>query len=222
MSQGKVVRCYHFCDDFFGPINLRNRRLKIATIMELNDPFELLVYSHSDREVRRHIGEYKKQMARAYGFICFSEAHKSPVQWAHYSNKHKGICLGFDVDAERLKKVVYRSSRVKFDFPSFVEMSKAERAARMAYALNVKHSEWSYERELRIMPSLHDSILEDSRYFLPFDKFGVLREVIIGCNSHISPESVRAELYGAERVAIWKARPAFNSYNIVQNKSAVT
>jgi hypothetical protein len=38
----KLMRVYHFINEEYGLDDLRRRRLKIATILELNDPFETL------------------------------------------------------------------------------------------------------------------------------------------------------------------------------------
>jgi len=82
---------------------LRNRRLKIAQLDDLNDPFELKsvnlcnpAHSLAFDGTETHEG-FKAEMARRYGVLCFSEDKTDVLQWAHYADRHRGICLGFDV-----------------------------------------------------------------------------------------------------------------------------
>ena len=42
MREGGGMRLYHFLNAEYGLLNIRHRRLKIARINELNDPFEFL------------------------------------------------------------------------------------------------------------------------------------------------------------------------------------
>ena len=37
--------------------------------------------------------------------LCFSEDWKEPVMWAHYGDKHRGICVGFNLDRKLAEKI---------------------------------------------------------------------------------------------------------------------
>ncbi|MNN98719.1 hypothetical protein D3C81_2181770 [compost metagenome] len=57
-------------------------------------------------------------------------------------------------------------------------------------------------------------------YFRRFTDIGVLKEVIVGCNSDISRERVQKALAGlSSSVESFKVRPAFNSFTVVRNKN---
>ena len=47
------MRVYHFIKAKYGLQDLRKRRLKIARIMELNDPFEFIGIDSPDAELRQ-------------------------------------------------------------------------------------------------------------------------------------------------------------------------
>jgi hypothetical protein len=34
--------------------------------------------------------------------------------WAHYSDKHKGLCHGFEIPKERARRVIYIAKRIPF------------------------------------------------------------------------------------------------------------
>jgi hypothetical protein len=108
------MRVYYFTKSEHGLENIKLSRLKISTFNNLNDPFELLGVELSDRSVRKAMQFEKDQFSSSHGLICFSEDWQDPVQWAHYAENHKGICLGFDIDNRLLKKVSYVKYRLKY------------------------------------------------------------------------------------------------------------
>lgn len=77
------MRVYHFINEKFGLKDIRERRLKISRIMELNDPFELFGVELTDKKFRRFVRSEKMSVAENTGIICFSANWKNPVQWAH-------------------------------------------------------------------------------------------------------------------------------------------
>ena len=90
-------RLYYYRNEKYGLATLLNRRLRISRIMELNDPFELLAPSLRDPAKRRALQASKKERNGKTGILCFSENRDSPVMWAHYGDRYRGFCLGFDV-----------------------------------------------------------------------------------------------------------------------------
>lgn len=60
--------------------------LKVRSIDECNDPYEQMP-----------AGPEGKERAEEYdmAFICFSSYYNSSTMWAHYGDKHKGVCLEF-------------------------------------------------------------------------------------------------------------------------------
>jgi hypothetical protein len=101
---------FHFINEEFGLEDLRKRRLKIATLNELNDPFEFLGVNLSGKSLRRAFKVMKDQLSVRYGLLCFSHNWHNPVQWSHYADKHRGLCLGFDIPEARLELLHIRES----------------------------------------------------------------------------------------------------------------
>ncbi|WP_080756784.1 DUF2971 domain-containing protein [Pseudomonas putida] len=220
MDESDVVRVYHFCNKEYGLKNIKNRRIKIARVMELNDPFELLAYDLKDKQLRLYIGRLKASFASEYGFICFSRSFRSPVQWAHYGDRHKGICLGFDIDKSALHEVSYTGGRKKFDGNDLLSQEKGFEW--LLGLLTTKHRSWSYEKEERLVKRLGFCDKEGDLYFSKFGGAVKLRQVIIGCESDASSAEVRDAL-GEElaEVSIFKVRPAFSKFEMVRNKSLI-
>ena len=87
------MRVYHFINAKFGLQAIRRRRLKIARISELNDPFEFLQVASKNPKTRARYQYVKRALSEYMGLLCFSENWRNPVQWSHYAESHRGICL---------------------------------------------------------------------------------------------------------------------------------
>jgi len=131
------MRAYKFLDEHFGLKSLREKRLKISTLPDLNDPFELLPYEMSDRNRRSALRETRDQLARNRGILCFSADWTDPVIWAHCSDKHRGLCLGFDIPDEKCSRVSYVVNRLPF--PAKPALADGERLH------STKYINWKYE-----------------------------------------------------------------------------
>src|SRR6266496_1728361 len=113
MDPSLCMRAYKFLNAHFGLKSLYEKRLKISRLDELNDPFELMPFDLSDRGRRCAIRETTKELGKKQGIICFSAAWTDPVIWAHYSDKHRGLCLGFELVDGIGTRVNYVSDRLQ-------------------------------------------------------------------------------------------------------------
>ncbi|MDB5734612.1 MAG: hypothetical protein JWN16_1249 [Alphaproteobacteria bacterium] len=170
------MRLYHYTTSHWGLENLKKKRLKIALLDECNDPFELWGCWQGDPKLRAKIRSWKKEMARNYGILCLSATWHSPLMWSHYAERHKGICLGFDVPDEKFKQVQYTNLRVK--------LSKKTSEDEIASLLFLKYAGWSYEEEWRAWAKLEDKT--EGHFFKEFGPDLTLREVYIGSFSQVS------------------------------------
>ncbi|WP_258908983.1 DUF2971 domain-containing protein [Pseudomonas putida] len=211
---------YHFCNERYGLQNLEMSRLKVATVMDLNDPFEMMCLTSEEPKIRESLRFLKRRVADVYGMLCFSKAYASPVQWAHYGDRHRGLCLAFEIDDEYLHFVEYLSERIVFDAEEYLGKSKAQQSEFMQRQLRIKHLEWSYEQEVRKIFLLDQAEVSGGLYFMPFAAIGKLRRVIVGCNSLLERSKLSAVLEGHNHeVEVFKVRPAFRGYEIVRNRN---
>jgi hypothetical protein len=186
--------------------------LKISDFNNLNDPFELLGIELSDEDVRSALKKEKAQIAQKKGLVCFSSDWQNPVQWGHYSDNHKGLCLGFDINDEILNEIKYLKKRLASTqfFSSDKEMK----------LLTTKFLHWDYEKEQRIVVDLIDYSADDKGlYFIPFSEKLVLKEVIIGSESNLSQKVVAEKITSnIAKVKIFNSRAAFRDFKIVWNR----
>ena len=210
-----IVRVYKFLEEKWALDDIREHRIKISEIHDLNDPFELLAYDLSDADHRRALLRARDQINKR-GVLCFSRLWSSPLLWAHYADTHRGICLGFDVahSQERLIGVNYVEARLPF--PEEFD----EQVARQW--LRTKSVDWGYEKEVRVFASRDQH--EGGNYFASFDENDlILREVITGHRSPIERGSLFALLVSySEPVKVIKARPSYDSFLVVEEDSCMT
>ena len=204
------MRVYHFLSAKNALDDLTRRQIRLSKIHELNDPFELWCFAQDDRRIREALRRLKKKATQDYGMLCFSRRWHNPVLWSHYSDKHQGICLGFEVDEQILRPVRYVKRRVPLQIPPS--------EATMEQLLYTKYRDWCYEEELRTWHRLEECDAT-GQYFYSFDKKIQLRVVIAGplCMTPKATIDEAVKDYGCVPRII-KARLAFTTFQVVENR----
>lgn len=213
------MRVYHFLNQTYGLKGLADQRLKIATISDLNDPFEMIAAASRRQDERAALLKSKAELASQVGLLCFSRDWRNPVMWSHYADKHQGVCLGFDVPDPCLSRVKYQRRRMEID--SAIIQQGGQAALDFAFKLmNTKFSHWRYEKEMRVFLDLQERD-QSGLYFAGFSDDLILREVIVGHASEISRSDL-AQILGerAALLALRKARLAFRSFEVVNQRQA--
>ena len=204
------MRLYHMLNAKYGLEALRKRRLKIATIMELNDPFEFLGVDLADPMHSWAVRDTKRGLAQSQGLLCFSRTWTNPVLWSHYADRHRGMCLGFDLPRTFVRKVSYVARRPAI--PSVVDQSFAKRL------LFTKFSHWRYEQEFRSFVTLEEH--EGGLYFMDFSDKLRLAEVTIGSESAVTRGAVAAAMGASGQTTIFQARAAASTFSIEREEAA--
>ena len=78
------MRAFHFTAAGYALENIRHQRLKVARIMDLNDPFEFLCGDLADPKARVAFRKFKEFEANRSGVLCFSKGWRNPLMWSHY------------------------------------------------------------------------------------------------------------------------------------------
>lgn len=205
---------YHFLSAQHALDDLCRRRLKIATFDDLNDPFDLWPIAQPNLHLRRGLRKWRAEMTACYGMLCFSHDWRNPVLWSHYADRHRGVCLGFEVKNEILKNVQYVSERPRL---------KRIDEALAQQLLFTKYQDWAYEQECRVFSRLEDRDSVTRLYFADFSDNLALRKVIAGPLCATSRKTIVGALRDhAETVTIAKARLAFNTFRVVENRQGFT
>ena len=136
---------------------LRTKELKVATIVDVNDPNEWYPYLVNEASEENFLSDsifrevYKAHYGNKYGFISFSECCDNTLMWAHYGNNFAGVVLEFDVDNEKevdkLTEVTYCSERIRLDAKSILTANMET----VNQLIARKGKEWEYEAEWRVI-----------------------------------------------------------------------
>lgn len=208
------MRAYHLMSERWALEALRLRRLKLALLEDMNDPFEFLGADQRNASDRTAFPILKAEINQTIGVLCFSRAWSDPVLWSHYGDRHHGICLGFDILDQWAKEVTYQGNRLVTDLEHAFERENLDDLP--LKLLTTKYEHWRYEDEVRLVLRLEDVQFENGHYFLRFCDALCLREVTIGLRCPL-PQSRIQEIVSVvdPDVTIRKARLASRSYKVV-------
>jgi len=169
--------------------DLKKRKIykKLCWMLKLQNPtlsnFEIhqickkRLYSgfyKDENYIKEYYENYIKSINEEFGIFSLSKSKSNLLMWSHYSDSHKGYCIGFDHKmllsiSGSLGSVIYSNS-----FPKLSLFPKSE-ALDFLKLLRTKSKEWEYEEEYRIV------LRGKSRKTIHFTD-ECIREVILGCN----------------------------------------
>lgn len=206
---------------------IETRRLRISTIQNLNDPFEVRpVLKGTDPKLRgdqeSFLLEWREIKAQEVGLLCFSATKTNPLIWSHYADRHRGIAIGFEytVDNGRLFPVEYskNNARPEVDF-SDSSYTSEDKGNEIFFT---KAWDWNYEKEYRELVVIRECQTSEGSYFTNSIVWEtdqpqrVLKEVILGAHCTVCPTYIRKILVQSEfkDVVVKKARLSEDKYEV--------
>lgn len=209
------MRLYYFTKPEHGLENIRKRRIKIARIKDLNDPYEFIPLM-GDRALRKGMREMKRLADAEFGIVCFTSNWDHPMMWSHYADRHRGVCLGFDIiNARPIIPIEYTPNLLQEkDFM----VRKIDDINALDYMRTwfVKYEAWAYEAEKRMVFHLKEEEEDNGLYFHRFEPALRLAEVVVGAESDITRQQVEAAIGDLQNVELTKARLAFQRFAVVK------
>ncbi len=207
------MRLYHILSSEFAISDLALRRLKISRIADLNDPFELLSYKFNSLEQKQAWESSKHQLMKNKGLLCFSKSWDNPVLWSHYGDKHKGVCLGFDLPDEAPGEIEYISERL--------DLNEISLRTGRGFIFS-KFDHWKYEDEWRSYVDLDPSTEENGLYFMGFGESLRLREVILGTRCTLPISNLQTLLKGiGTNITLSKAKLDDHHFRLLIDQSTL-
>ena len=140
------------------------------------------------------------------GVLSFSKVRDDILMWAHYADKHKGLCLEFDGSAN----CIFFGEAQPVEYRNYTPLPLDEAPVKqMERVILTKAKHWRYEREYRIVrPGEACRLLEYPQE--------LLTGVIFGCTM---PGDLRQMIkqwaaQGNCRVAFFEARPKAGQFGL--------
>ena len=220
---------HHFLPAEFALRALRDRRLKIARLDELHDPFEFGLAGYPDVGARNELKTMRNRLNEQYGVLCFSRIYHDPVLWSRYADDHRGVALLFEIPDERAIAVSYQPEY--FD-PCLTEAIQRghfdERDA--GYWVSTRFASWCQEQEIRMICGLSDHFCQiDARgkkvYFesLSLESFGVdalkLIGLIRGAHCDLKSTDIASELLAVDTLLVQDTRLDRTSFQVIAGKA---
>ena len=158
---------------YYGHLSRNERRVKIRTYLKK---------SKSDL-IRFLNNEFISKEKELRGIACFTKDSRNLLMWSQYSDSHKGICIGFNLEK------LYRNIRaLSFNEIALLNVKYTEKLEANNYFidgkkavinwLRTKSESWEYENEIRISFSPIQFENKES-LIIPFDK-SVVDEILLG------------------------------------------
>lgn len=212
------MRLYYMTCHLTVPKILAQRKLKLSRFEEMNDVFELVgaAVPADKRKLLRRIYDY---WSSSIGALCMTESWQNPVMWAHYTAKHQGVCLGFDVAEGMFDQVKYHRRKI----PDVIDRGRSygENIKAIEALLTTKYKDWSYEREWRHLRRLSEEPQTDTTH-MHFVNFGpdlMLREVILGARSKLTVQEAALQVDAIDHsVKLFKVRAMFGEFKMVKDR----
>ena len=216
-----ALRVYYLTSAAYAVNNIAMRRLKLSRLGDLNDPYEGLVAKWHRVALRDRVQRIRDDYDKATGLLCFSSDWTSPVLWSHYGDKHRGVCLGFDVLRSAAKSITYQAERLSLTLSELENPKQPDDL--QTKLLFTKYEHWRYEAEVRLLVPLSACIKEGALHFVPFHRRQLrLREVILGDRCSLNAKEIKTLTSSMpSSPKTFRARLAGKSYNVVPDEDTV-
>jgi hypothetical protein len=136
----------------------------------IKNPESLKVYLHNF---------VQNKMIPNHGICCFSENPLDLLMWSHYADKHKGLCILYDLE----KDIKFFSFPIKVDYPdhypkfNYIRNSFNLSHSIVQFIFGTKSKEYSHETEIRVIKEKRN--INNFRGKVPIKRDAIV-EVIFG------------------------------------------
>jgi hypothetical protein len=214
MPYDRQMRVYHYLEAKWALDNIRRRRLKLSKIDDMNDPYEWNCVHVDNKSSHLALDRTRTYAVENHGALCFSRSWNNILMWSHYGERHKGICLGFDVPDENTQEVKYVDD--VFVVGNLDDVPVEERRKILHHLYWTKYRGWCYKEEVRLNASRDEIDEETGKYFVSFSEQLKLKEVIAGVRFPMSRGPIENALRGySEDVKIVKAGRSAKKFEII-------
>jgi len=140
---------------------------------------------HSPKELYKITNDSVGKAKETFGVTCFSTMCDNILMWAHYADKHRGVCLKFNILADAEFFMTPFPVRYKKKYPKYNYIRNREGVAK--FLLETKSIDWEYENEIRVM--------KRGAGLYNFKKESIC-EIIFGANTPESDKETIKEMVG--------------------------
>ena len=148
---------------------------------------KIIANKHTNKLTYKKVKSIIDSVLNKIDICCFNKTEKEVLMWSHYSDKHKGMCMEFNIEYDPSffifpYTVKYKSSIQPFNY---FKNNKTEEINELIKDIIItKNDKWSYEQEVRVIKyseMINFSDLENGKEVKFAPK--ALRKIIFGCKA---------------------------------------
>lgn len=161
------------------------------------------------------------------GIFSLSRRWNSALMWAHYTNSHKGFCIGFDRNSDyfntkgnpldptfMIQPVEYNENRIKVPVERGVKINPK--------VVLTKSKDWKYEEEERIIAllDLANKIIEAKPYNICLFKIPheTISEIIVGAKIESEHFKEISSFCAEKKIDLYKSSLSVTKFEMVREK----
>jgi len=138
---------------------------------EVTDEMRRVLETQGKKLISESVQKVFRKFRENVGITCFAMNPGNALMWAHYANKHKGVCLGFTIPGHNRTRDAFNVNYVDAIKP-IKFFADEERDLSFWYWVFTKSYVWAYEQEVRLASFFSNGIQ-------PFDGIDIV-EVYYG------------------------------------------
>ena len=152
-----------------------------------------------------------KEQDKYYGILSLSRRWNSILMWSHYSNCHKGFCVGFWEEKLRNSGYFGKGGIINYDtkFPEIkpkVAKVPSDTIEKTFIQTHTKSEDWTYESEYRLVHNYFPKEPEPFERIINIDT-EVFSEVILGINISQSDKKEIITICSNKKIPVYQAKP---------------
>lgn len=196
-------------------------------IIELGYKKEILI-NNSDSNIQLKLLNLKKYYDKVFeknrekhlGVISFSKVWKNLLMWSHYSNSHKGFCLGFNT--QKLIESQFFNNGCEVFYPNNYPLVNPfdNDIKKITSIFYNKSNDWSYEKEYRMTKLFgyhrNDDEFKKQKIFYFEDDF--INEVILGWKISDSDKEQILNICNKKSIPVYQIEVLSNNFKLTRDR----
>lgn len=171
--------------------------------------------NESIQELTRYLKEYNY-------ILAFSIRNDNNPLWNHYADKHKGICIEYDIKNSGIDFIKNNCFPIYYDDSDFSDEITSLNDIKTKFLLKPllkKDSDWKYEQEWRIVLNQDLLLNEIDEYYCGYDnknylKFLKPKAVFMGKDILESDEGKIKEICQCRKIDLYKMEHKISEYKL--------
>lgn len=161
-------------------------------------------------------GIFEENRKKHLGVISFSKNWENLLMWSHYSNSHKGFCVGFNTEKLINSKFFHNGCRVFYPEKYPLVNPLKEEFKQVVDVFYNKSSDWSYEEEYRMTKlfGYHQNNDEFEKQKIFNFENHYIKEVILGWKIPVSDKEQILSICNEKNISVYQTEVVSNNFKL--------